>query len=146
MSALPDDVMEKMVEAALVAHYGTRDWPRSYSAQETVNMRAALTAALAHCPAQGGVMAGKDKDAIYAAYLGICILRTMCRKVNLKLAEQRAHDLLGELGTAFPFIGERVGLSALRETAAPSPPIRDAEIERLTAEVARLRAALPTGE
>lgn len=51
--------------------------------------------------------------AVYAAYLGICVLQTMCRKVNLRLAE-RCVELLTDLGTAFPFIPERVATSALR--------------------------------
>ena len=55
-----------------------------------------------------------QEDAIYAAYLGICVLQTMCRKVGLDLAVTRSQELLTELGTAFPFIPERVGLSALR--------------------------------
>lgn len=55
-----------------------------------------------------------QEDAIYAAYLGICVLQTMCRKVGLKLAVERASDLLNELGTAFPFIPERAALSVLR--------------------------------
>jgi hypothetical protein len=59
-------------------------------------------------------MSEDQEDAVYAAYLGICVLQTMCRKVGLKLAVERASDLLKELGTAFPFIPERVGLSALR--------------------------------
>lgn len=59
-------------------------------------------------------MTTEQKDAIYAAYLGICVLRTMCRKAGLTLGEQRSSELLIELGTAFPFIAERVAVSALR--------------------------------
>lgn len=59
-------------------------------------------------------MTKDEEDAIYAAYLGICVLQTMCRKAGLSMGEQRSKDLLVELGTAFPFIPERVGLSALR--------------------------------
>ena len=59
-------------------------------------------------------MTKQQEDAIYAAYLGICVLQTMCRKVGLSLAVQRSQSLLTELGTAFPFITERVALSSLR--------------------------------
>ena len=58
-----------------------------------------------------------QEDAVYSAYLGICVLQTMCRKAGLKMAEDRASELLMELGMAFPFIPERVGLSALRESS-----------------------------
>ncbi len=59
-------------------------------------------------------MTKNQQDAIYAAYLGICVLQTMCRKAGLTLGAERAKELLIELGTAFPFIPERVGMSALR--------------------------------
>jgi hypothetical protein len=59
-------------------------------------------------------MTVEQEDAIYAAYLGICVLQTMCRKAGLTMGTERASDLLKEMGEAFPFIGERVGLSALR--------------------------------
>jgi len=59
-------------------------------------------------------MTKEQEDAIYAAYLGICVLQTMCRKAGLVLGEQRSRELLFELGTAFPFVPERVGRSALR--------------------------------
>ncbi len=55
-----------------------------------------------------------QQDAIYAAYLGICVLQTMVRKVGLTLAVDRSTELLKEMGTAFPFIPERVSRSALR--------------------------------
>jgi hypothetical protein len=61
-------------------------------------------------------MSTEEEDAIYAAYLGICVLKTMCRKAGLRLGEQRAQELLIELGTAFTFIPRRVGLAALRST------------------------------
>jgi hypothetical protein len=64
--------------------------------------------------ATGSNLTKDQEDAIYAAYLGISVLKTMCRKANLKLGEQRSQELLTELGVAFPFIPERVGLSALR--------------------------------
>jgi hypothetical protein len=56
-----------------------------------------------------------EQDAIIAAYLGISVLQRMCRAAGLELGEKRAKDLLTELGTAFPFIAERVGRSALRK-------------------------------
>ena len=59
-------------------------------------------------------MTKDQEDAIYAAYLGICVLQTMCRKAGLNLAVTRSAELLGEIGTAFPFVNERVALSALR--------------------------------
>jgi hypothetical protein len=59
-------------------------------------------------------MKKSDQDAIYSAYLGICVLQTMCRKAGLLTGELRSNELLVELGTAFPFIAERVGRSALR--------------------------------
>lgn len=59
-------------------------------------------------------MTTEQEDAIYAAYLGICVLQTMCRKAGLTMGVQRSTELLTELGTAFPFIAERVALSALR--------------------------------
>ena len=55
-----------------------------------------------------------QEDAIYAAYLGVCVLQRICRAAGLTLAEQRSKELMIELGTAFPFIPERVGQSALR--------------------------------
>jgi hypothetical protein len=59
-------------------------------------------------------MTKDQEDAIYAAYLGICVLQTMCRKAGLCGGETRSKELLVELGTAFPFIPERIALSALR--------------------------------
>ena len=55
-----------------------------------------------------------QEDAIYAAYLGICVLQTMCRKDGLWLAVKLCTELLTELGTAYPFIPERVGRETLR--------------------------------
>ena len=59
-------------------------------------------------------MTRDQEDAIYSAYLGICVLRTMCKKVKLELGHRRADALLKEFGEAFPFIGDRVALSSLR--------------------------------
>jgi hypothetical protein len=63
-------------------------------------------------------MTKDQEDAIYAAYLGVCVLQTMTRKVGLRMATERAGSLIKELSTAFPFIGERVALSALRASQA----------------------------
>lgn len=60
-------------------------------------------------------MTKEQEDAIWAAYLGICVLQTMTRKVGLQLATGRCEALIVELSTAFPFIAERVALSALRK-------------------------------
>ena len=60
-------------------------------------------------------MTKKKKDAIYSAYLGICVLQTMFRKAGLELGVQRSKELLIELGTEFPFIAEMVISEALRE-------------------------------
>lgn len=58
----------------------------------------------------------EQEDAIYAAYLGICVLQTMCRKAKLSMAVTRSSDLLKEMSEAFPFLAKRVALSALRTT------------------------------
>lgn len=76
---------------------------------------AAATCRLAAKPADEGVR----EEAAYAAYLGICVLATMCKKAGLFLAEKRATELLIEMGRAFP---EFAGRSALRATTgAPKP-------------------------
>jgi hypothetical protein len=56
-------------------------------------------------------MTPEQDRAIYGAYLGICVLQTMCKKARLTLAEQRCKELLVELNTAFPHFA---GRSALR--------------------------------
>ncbi len=57
----------------------------------------------------------KDKeDTIYSAYLGVCVLQTMCRKAGLNMAVERSRDLISELQTAFPFIIERDRKGILR--------------------------------
>lgn len=54
----------------------------------------------------------KDQDdAVFAAFLGICVLHTMCKKVGLKAAEERSAELLVEMDMAFPGLA---GRSALR--------------------------------
>lgn len=61
----------------------------------------------------------EDQDqAILAAYLGICVLRTMCRKAGLKAGEERSKELLLELDVAFPGLAAR---SALRTAPQPNP-------------------------
>ena len=62
-----------------------------------------------------GDMTKEQEDAVYAAYLGVCVLQTMVRKVGLTLAVTRSAELLGELSTTFPFIQERVAKSILRK-------------------------------
>lgn len=57
-------------------------------------------------------MTPHQDQTIYAAYLGIRVLRTMCRKAKLSLAEQRCKELLIELDVAFPGLA---GRAALRE-------------------------------
>mgnify|MGYP001616451345 CR=1 FL=1 len=53
----------------------------------------------------------EDQDrAVFSAYLGICVLRTMCRKAKLRLGEERSKELLVELDTAFPGLAGRAAL------------------------------------
>jgi hypothetical protein len=59
-------------------------------------------------------MTKDQEDAVYGAYLGICVLQTMTKKAGLTLAEQRCKELLVELNTAFPHFA---GRSALRATS-----------------------------
>lgn len=59
-------------------------------------------------------MTGEQEQAIYGAYLGICTLRSMCRKAQLDLAAARADELLKELSTAFPTIYKRILMLSLR--------------------------------
>lgn len=49
-------------------------------------------------------------DAIYAAYLGIAVLRSVCKAAKLSLTEQRARDLMIELDTVFPGLSGRAAL------------------------------------
>ena len=53
----------------------------------------------------------EQDQAIYAAFLGIGVLRTMCKKAKLTLAMQRCEELQIELDRAFPGLTAR---SALR--------------------------------
>ncbi len=61
-------------------------------------------------------MTKEQEDAIYSAYLGICVLQTMLRKVGLTMALKRTEILLKELSEAFPFLNERVATTALRDS------------------------------
>lgn len=63
-------------------------------------------------------MTDEQEQAIYGAYLGICVLQSMCRKARLDLAATRAGDLLKELSTAFPTVYERILTLPLRDAAA----------------------------
>jgi hypothetical protein len=63
-------------------------------------------------------MTEQQENAIYGAYMGICVLQTMCRKIKLDLAVQRCDALLLELSTAFPTVYERILLSPLRGATA----------------------------
>ncbi len=56
----------------------------------------------------------EQENSIYAAYLGICVLQTMCRKVGLTMAVERSRELITELQTDFPFIVERDRKGILR--------------------------------
>lgn len=60
------------------------------------------------------VMTKDQEDAIYAAYMGISVLSTICKKAELDMGRTRAEELLQELSKAFPTVYERVLLSALR--------------------------------
>lgn len=59
------------------------------------------------------------EESAYAAYLGICVLATMCKKAGLSLAEKRATELLIEMGNAFPSFAGRSALRALSTTGTP---------------------------
>ena len=55
-------------------------------------------------------MTPEQDQTLYGAYLGICVLRTMCKKAGLVLAEQRCKELLLQLDKAFPGLAGRVAL------------------------------------
>jgi hypothetical protein len=61
-------------------------------------------------------MTREQEDAIWAAYLGICVLQRMCHKAELQMAGDRSKELLVELASAFPFIQERVANGICRVT------------------------------
>jgi hypothetical protein len=61
-------------------------------------------------------MTREQDQTISAAYLGICVLRTMCKKAGLVLAEQRAKELLIELDAAFPGLAGRAALREFSDT------------------------------
>jgi hypothetical protein len=56
----------------------------------------------------------QQEDVIYAAYLGIAVLQTMCRKAGLDLGVQRSAEILGDLGTEFPFLPDRIGKAIVK--------------------------------
>ena len=51
------------------------------------------------------------KELAFGCYLALSVLRTMCRKINLTLAENKTAEIMTELDTAFPGFAAR---SALR--------------------------------
>lgn len=53
----------------------------------------------------------EDAELLYQAYLGLLVLRTMCRRVGLKAGEKRCAELLEDIGGAHPDFAAR---SALR--------------------------------
>jgi hypothetical protein len=57
-------------------------------------------------------MTHEQDEAVFSAYLGICVLKTLCRKAKLELGEQRSGELLVELDTAFPGLSGRAALRA----------------------------------
>ena len=62
-------------------------------------------------------MTQEQEDAICAAYMGICVLSTMCKKAGLNTGRLRSEELLKELSQAFPTAYERILLSTLRGTS-----------------------------
>lgn len=63
-------------------------------------------------------MTEEQEQAVYGAYLGVCVLQTMCRKAKLELAAERAGEILQELCTAFPDVYHRVLTLPLRDATA----------------------------
>lgn len=59
-------------------------------------------------------MTKDQEDAIYAAYMGICVLSTMCKKSGIRGGRDRSEELLKELAEAFPEIYQRVLTTVLR--------------------------------
>ena len=51
-------------------------------------------------------------DTIFAAYLGVGVLRTMCRRAGLKLGEDKAEEIESGLARIFP---EFPAMSAVRK-------------------------------
>jgi hypothetical protein len=50
----------------------------------------------------------QQKDAVYAAYLGIRVLRTMCGRAGLRLGSETSAALLTTLNEAFPGLHDQV--------------------------------------
>jgi hypothetical protein len=78
------------------------------------------------CARPTGAVTEEQEDAIVAAYMGICVLSTMCDKAGLELGRQRSNELLKELSEAFPKAYHRALLSYLRDSeSSPSGIARD---------------------
>lgn len=60
------------------------------------------------------VLTKEQEDAIYAAYMGICVLSTMCKRAGLDMGRARSQELLQELSTAFPTVYQRILVAPLR--------------------------------
>lgn len=60
-------------------------------------------------------MTQQQEDAVYSAYMGICVLSIMCRKAGFALGRSRAEELLRELAEAFPEVHIRVLTSTFRK-------------------------------
>lgn len=52
----------------------------------------------------------KMEDLLWAAYLGLCVLRTMCRKVKLAAGEQTADTIIKEIEQLRPDFPPRTAL------------------------------------
>jgi hypothetical protein len=73
-----------------------------------------LAAGRAEALAELNPMTKEQEDTIYAAYMGISVLSTMCKKAGLNMGRARSEELLQELAEAFPEVYKRSLLSALR--------------------------------
>lgn len=67
-------------------------------------------------------MTKEQEDAIVSAYMGICVLSTMCDKAGLHLGRARSNELLKELSEAFPDAYYRALLSFLRYSEPDATP------------------------
>lgn len=67
-------------------------------------------------------MTKEQEDAITAAYMGICVLSTMCRKAGLSMGRLRSEELLKEISEAFPALYERILLTTIRSSPAYADP------------------------
>lgn len=112
-----DDILDRLQKRALQFEFPGPLERLCQEAAEEIN-RWRLDA-----PAQANVMLSEENDrlidqvksegeTLYGAYLGLCVLHTMCKKAGLAMAEQRSEELLAEIGQAHP---EFAGRTALRE-------------------------------